>query len=306
MMYKKKLPFLIFFLSINSLFVSSPDWVVNENEFQHTMTLVAKLNLDGTQLIGPEDKVGAFVGEECRGVSGLTYVQSKNSYYAYLTIFSNTQGEKITFKLYDKAKNKITVVSKSIPFTINEHKGNLTQSYSIAEPALSKVAELVSFHFSQVPSISTVTSGEKIQIAISENFTKSALKPVFTLSKGAKIFEKGIEQKSGEMTKDFSTLVSYVVLSEDESEMKNYQIQVNLISNAALFYKKDAVCSAPGAIKVVSKQEGMAVQLWENGKEVSNKIVSNGMALFPEVGVGTYIASIGNERKVIEIKLKEK
>ncbi|PQB09090.1 hypothetical protein BST83_00085 [Polaribacter filamentus] len=55
------------------------------------MTFLAKLNANGKQLINPNDKVAAFVGSSCRGISGITYVASEKNYYAYLTVFSNTQ-----------------------------------------------------------------------------------------------------------------------------------------------------------------------------------------------------------------------
>jgi hypothetical protein len=305
-MKRKAICFILLFITCNSLFAQTPNWVVNENEYQFTMTFVSKLNVEGKQLINSNDRVAAFVGNTCRGVSGVSYVASKNSYYAFLTVFSNLQGEAITFKLYEKLTNKTTSVSKPITFIANGHKGDLFQSFSIAEPALNNIAEITSFNFMGIPSLSSIINSGTVKINISETYPLLNLKPVFILSKGATLFENGILQKSGEVTKNFSSVISYDVLSEDESVLNNYKVSVSQVINPTLFYKKDAVCYARGGIRVVSKQEGALVQVTSNGKTVASKQITNGEAIFTELIVGSYIATLGNDWKIINILLKEK
>ncbi len=297
--------FILFFIVCQFAYAQLPNWVVNENEYQYTMTFVAKLNVAGKQLISANDRVGAFVGNTCRGISGVTYVASKKSYYAFLTIFSNQQGEVISFKLFDNATNKIILVSKPVTFLINENKGNLFQSYSIAEPALNDASEMLSFNFMGIPSLSSIINSGSVKINILESYPKTNLKPFFTLSKGASLFENGILQKSGEVIKNFSSVITYEVLSEDESSVGNYNVYVSQVASPTLFYKKDAVCYAQGVIKVVSKQEGASVQVTSNGKIIATKLIVNGEALFPNLNVGLYIATLGSESKNINIILKQ-
>lgn len=306
--YMKKIAiyFILLVISAHNSIAQSPVWDVNENDYQYTMTFVAKLNVDGKQLINSKDKVAAFVGNVCRGVSGVTYVTSKKNYYAYLTVFSNKQGESITFKLYDSANNKTVSVSKPIIFVMNEHKGDLFQSYSIAEPSLNNAAEILSFGFMNTPSLFSNISNGLVKVNISESYSLSNLKPIFTLSKGASLFENRIIQNSGDLFKNFVSPVIYEVLSEDESTLKNYKVEVSKVNAPTLFYKKDAVCYAPGAIKIISKQEGSDVQITSNGKTIANKKIINGEALFPNLGSGSYIATIGSEWKLINILMKEK
>ena len=298
--------FTLLLIACHSVFAQTPNWVVNENDYQYTMTFVAKLNAGGKRLVNKNDKVAAFVGNTCRGISGVSYVASEKNYYAFLTVFSNTQGEAISFKLYDSAGNKITNVSKTIVFVINEHKGNLFQSYSIAEPALNHLSELLSFSFMNITSLSSLISNGTAKINISESYPLNNLKPIFTLSKGANLFKDRVLQNSGEVTDNFSSVITYEVLSEDESTLSNYKINVGQVTDPTLFYKKDAVCYARGAIKIVSKQEGTSVQVTSNGKAVATKKITNGEALFPNLNAGSYIATIGNEWKIINIILKEK
>jgi hypothetical protein len=298
--------FILVLLFSNNLIAQTPSWSVNENTYQYTMTFLAKLNANGKQLINPNDKVAAFVGSSCRGISGITYVASEKNYYAYLTVFSNTQGEAISFKLYDSATDKITTVTKQIVFALNEHKGNLFQSYSIAEPALNNTAKILMFDFADIKTVSSVITSNKVDITLYNNYSLTDLKPVFTLSKGGRLFKNKIEQKSNEIADNFSSAITYEVLSEDESILTNYVVTLNQISIPTVFYKKDAVCYAGGAIKVVSSQEGATVAINSNGKTIIAKKITNGEALFTDLEIDSYIVSIGDELKLINITLKSK
>lgn len=299
---------IFFFLciSFSPLYSQTPAWSVKENDYQYTMTFVAKLNVDDKQLINPADKVGAFVGTTCRGVSGITYVASEKNYYSYLTVFANEQAENVSFKLYDSAANKTTTVTKQITFVVNEHRGNLFQSYSIAEPALNNVSTILSFNFLDIKSISSTITNGQIKINVFESYALTELKPVFTISKGATLLKDRLIQKSGETLGDFSNLVNYQVLSEDESTLTSYAVSVSTIKNPILFYKKDAVCYAPGALKVISKKEGIPVSLTSDGKTIVTKSISNGEAIFPNLNAGSYVVTIENEFKIINIVLIEK
>jgi hypothetical protein len=305
-MKKTAFLFILFYLSFQALFAQAPTWSVNENDYQYTMTFVAKLNADGQQLIGKNDKVAAFVGSSCRGISGVTYVTSEANYYAYLTVFSNSQGETISFKLYDSTTNKIAVVSKQVTFEVNEHKGDLFQSYSIAEPTLNDKSEILTFDFIDTKSVSSVINSGKINITLYDSYALTALKPVFTLSKGAKLFKNRIVQKSGTITDNYSSTITYQVLSQDESSLSNYVVVINQTSTPTLFYKKDAVCDIDGVIKVVSVKEGASIELTTNGKTILTKQITNGEAVFSDLETDSYIVTIGNEWKLINIILKEK
>ena len=305
--FKKYVLIFVILLGASSLLCAqAPSWKVNEADYQYTMTFVAKLNMDGVQLNGQNDLVSAFVGSTCRGVSKLTYVASAKSYYAYLTVFSNVPGETITFHLYNSANNKILKVSKTIKFVANQHLGNLFQSYSIAEPTLNEKAELLTFGFLNIKSVSSNVSPGSVKITISESFPLINLTPVFTLSKGAHLLKNRIIQTTGSIASSFTSAAQYEVLSEDESTLSNYTVNVSHVQDPPLFYKKDAVCSTLGAIKVVSKREGAAVKLSLNGKLIENKPISNGESIFLNLVTGTYVATIENEFKVININLKVK
>lgn len=288
------------------IFAQAPDWKVNESSYQYTMTIQAKLNVDGLTLANQNDMVGAFVGNTCRGVAKLTYVASTKSYYAYLTVYSNTANEAITFSIFNSTNNKITKVTKTINFIANQHIGNLFQSYSIAEPALNNKAEIVSFDFLNIKTLSSIITPSTVTLKISESFPLDNLKPVFVLSKGASLLRNRVGITSGAVATSFIAPLSYEVLSEDESTLTSYTVSVSQTLDPPLFYKKDAVCATLGAIKVVSKREGSIVQLSYNGKIMDSKPVIKGEAIFLNLLSGTYSLTIGSDYKVIVINQKVK
>ena len=129
---------------------------------------------------------------------------------------------------------------------------------------------------------------------------------MFTLSKGAKLLKNRIVQKSGEITDNFAAILTYEVLSEDESRLTSYTVSLNRITTPTVFYKKDAVCYAGGAIKVSSRQEGVSVVITANGKAISTQSIVNGEAVFSNLNADSYMVTIGNEWKLINIIVKEK
>lgn len=303
---KKRAVFLIFLLiSFTRLFAQIPTWKVIESNYQYTMTFVAKLNVDGVQLKNSNDFVGAFVGTTCRGVSGLTYVSNEKSYFAYLTVFSNTPDEAITFYLYDSSKNKVIEVSKTIHFVAYQHLGNLFQSYSIAEPALNNKAEIVSFDFFNIKTVSSLISSGSVKMGISESNPLASLTPVYVLSNGAKLFKNRIVQSSGTTSMSFIAPVNYEVLSEDESTLSNYTVEVTPTQDTPLFfYKKDAVCYEGGVIKVVFPVEKENIVLSREGVSLSTQTITNGQAIFSNLTEGTYIINVRGILKEIKINLK--
>ncbi len=302
---KKRAIILLFFLvSFGRLFAQIPTWKVNESDYQYTMTFVAKLNLDGVPLTNSNDLVGAFVGTTCRGVSKLTYVASANSYFAYLTVFSNTPDEVITFYLFDSSKIKITKVSKTIQFVAYQHLGNLFQSYSIAEPALNNKAEIVSFDFLNIKTITSLISSGSVKLGISQGNPLTDLTPVYVLSNGARLYKNRILQSSGTTSMSFSAPVTFEVLSEDESTLVSYTVEVTPTLVPAVFYKKDEVCYEGGVIKVLFPIEKENVVLTKGGFTLSTQSITAGQALFSNLTEGTYQISVGGNVKEIKINLK--
>lgn len=202
----------------------SPGWSVNTGSFQYSMSIVAFLHADGKLLQSENDRVGAFVDGEARGVTSPIYVSGR--YLAYLTVFANRQGEAVTFKLYESASGKIVDVDATVTFEIDGQLGNVFQAFSLASPALSKEAEITNFFFTDADSVSTAISAGKIDIVLEYDQDLSVLTPGFTTSAGASVYLDRALQESGAQSYDFREPVLYTVLSEDESVKNTYLVTV--------------------------------------------------------------------------------
>ncbi|WP_405563529.1 hypothetical protein [Polaribacter sp. Asnod6-C07] len=224
--------FLVFI--VDSCFAQEPNWSVNPNNYQHTMTFTNFLNVDGKTLTSKNDKVAAFIDGEVRGVANVIYVESRDKFVAFLTVFGNLSGKEISFKMYDSENEAIINIDKKVVFSIDGNLGSIFQSFSIANPALNNEAEIISFSFKDVVEKSINISEDKIDIVLPANTDSSNLIAEFTLSTGAKLYANRVLQEPGVTIQNYSDTFVLSVLSEDESVLKEFQINVvleNAISN---------------------------------------------------------------------------
>ena len=79
-----------------------PSWNVNPADYVYSMNMTVELNVEGQLSTDRLDIVGAFVGEECRGLAYIQYNAALDKYLAFLTIFSDTiTGETVRFQVWD-------------------------------------------------------------------------------------------------------------------------------------------------------------------------------------------------------------
>lgn len=99
--------------SMTILHAQDSQWSVNPYDYKYDMTVYAKVVYERAEVSDYSNyEIGAFVGNECRGVGD---VQTKDSYtWVYLRVRSNqASGEKLIFKLYDKSTGRTSVIKPS-------------------------------------------------------------------------------------------------------------------------------------------------------------------------------------------------
>ena len=212
---------------VNSSLGQEPNWTFNALEFQHSMTFTTFLNVDGITLSSENDKVAAFIDGELRGVTNVTYIASRNKYVAYLSVFANSNSKAISFKIYDSTNDRIVEISKTETFEINGNLGGIFQSYSIASPQLNNEATLNDFNFKDIIAVSKSILGNSYNFVLPQTTNIINLVPEFTIDNGAKVYLNKQIQISEVSNVDFSNSQLYQVLSEDESVLKEYQINVS-------------------------------------------------------------------------------
>ena len=224
----------------------APSWSVDASKFQYSMTVVAFLNLDGTTLSSDQDEVGAFVGNEVRGHANLQWVESTQRYLAFLTVYANQPGETIQFKIYNSQSNSTTDAETSLPFSIDAQQGGVFQAFSIAKPLLNSEAAIKTFGFSNAYTAKSEVGADKVELGVDFDQPLDALIPEFILSEGASIYLNRQEVESATEALDFTETVALAVLSEDESQLRTYQIEVSHQARANADFLASNVISANG------------------------------------------------------------
>ncbi len=216
---------------VQSINAQDPNWSLNTSDYQFSMTFTSFLNVNGVTLTSPNDKVGAFVNGEIRGVANVIYQSNINKYVAYLSVYANTNKEIINFKIYDSTSGTMLDIDKTETFIIDGNIGGISQSYSIASPELNNEAVFNSFNFLGITSISEDISSDKINIVVPKDTNISNLTAVFTISTGAKVYVNTLLQQSGGSVQNFNNLVTYALFSENEAVIKEYEVSVSAASN---------------------------------------------------------------------------
>ncbi len=107
-------------------------WEVDPHDYQYDMSLYLGCRLDLTDLDLDRYTVGAFVGEECRGIGEKFTAQGMEAPVVYLRARSNAaDGESISFRCFDTQTGDIYDAATEIPFVSNEHLGFPTEPFTM-------------------------------------------------------------------------------------------------------------------------------------------------------------------------------
>lgn len=108
----------------------NPNWEIDPASFDYSMTVIGRVQVNGVFSRDGLDQVAAFHGGEIRGVTQLSYDESYDAYFAFLTVHSNELfDEGITFKIWNATNGNIHEATLddqlNIPFTLNDVVGSL-------------------------------------------------------------------------------------------------------------------------------------------------------------------------------------
>lgn len=150
--------------SMTILHAQDSQWSVNPYDYKYDMTVYAKVVYEGVEVSDYSNyEIGAFVGNECRGVGD---VQTKDSYtWVYLRVRSNqASGEKLIFKLYDKSTRRTSVIKplQVIAFSSQGMIGKPSSPVTLEKPSytLGDVNEDGKISVMDIVAISQIMSGQ--------------------------------------------------------------------------------------------------------------------------------------------------
>jgi gliding motility-associated-like protein len=105
--------------------MGQPSWTVMPTRYQNSMSIVAKLNVEGELSSDANDLVGIFSGGECRGVAGVALMGG--DYYLNITVWSNASADEVlSVKVYDASSGIVYDLKQRLTFV----KDAITGSYS--------------------------------------------------------------------------------------------------------------------------------------------------------------------------------
>ncbi|SDJ89531.1 Por secretion system C-terminal sorting domain-containing protein [Catalinimonas alkaloidigena] len=115
------------------VFAEEPAWAVDPADYQYSMNMVAQLEIDGILSSDVYDRVGVFVGDECRGVADLQYIEAYDLYEVFLDIYSNQEsGETVEFRVWNADEaTEHRDVQPILTFTSNQVLGTPRQPEKI-------------------------------------------------------------------------------------------------------------------------------------------------------------------------------
>lgn len=91
----------------------SPDWTITQNpDYSVTMTAVVQLPKDMIWSIRAEDKLAAFVGDECRGIASLV---NENVHFVLIRGKAD-EVNNVEFRYYSAYKETIYKTEDFLPF----------------------------------------------------------------------------------------------------------------------------------------------------------------------------------------------
>lgn len=86
-----------------------PDWTVNPYDFESSMNVTGKIQIEGVYQEDAEDILAAFNGVKCVGIAHPVFNKTLNSYIVFMDIYGTTEDENkpLTFSLWDAGTGRI-------------------------------------------------------------------------------------------------------------------------------------------------------------------------------------------------------
>lgn len=107
-----------------------PKWEVNPNQFEYSMNYVGRVKIEGILSTDEFDMVAAFKTgtNELRGFSNVRYIKEFDSYLVFLSVYGNSVGEQLDFRIWDASAGQIIddVLPHNETFVPNGVKGSIS------------------------------------------------------------------------------------------------------------------------------------------------------------------------------------
>lgn len=110
----------------------APDWVVNPEDFEYSMSMIGQLQVAGITSEDVEDRVAAFINGECVGIASPMYNARYDAYFVMLNIYSNGNNQPVVFKVFDASTGNVypaVETSSNVTFVTNSVIGSMNDPF---------------------------------------------------------------------------------------------------------------------------------------------------------------------------------
>jgi len=109
-------------------------WGANTNKFQLNMTITAIASINDKEIVNSNFQLAAFIGDECRGVAKLQYVDALKRYIAFMMVWGNKDdmNKNVTFKSFNQLNNiQLAATNTALTFMPESRSGSPANPYTI-------------------------------------------------------------------------------------------------------------------------------------------------------------------------------
>jgi len=101
------------------------NWTVDPTQYEHSSTLIGMMRTNGENSTTSDMELGVFVGNQVRGSAQAIYIEPLDAHLFFLTMYANTPGELLRFKLYNDATETEHDLAETMYFSPNLHQGSI-------------------------------------------------------------------------------------------------------------------------------------------------------------------------------------
>lgn len=106
------------------------DWDVNPRAFEHNMTMTIVFDFEEDRYPSDWDKLGAFVGDEVRGIAELQFIPGVNRFVAFLMVHGKLD-ERVEFRYFDSIYGEVHRVVERVVFESDAVMGDVIDPFRL-------------------------------------------------------------------------------------------------------------------------------------------------------------------------------
>jgi hypothetical protein len=100
-------------------------WTVDPSLFESNATLIGMMQANNANITHAAMEIGAFSNNEIRGAAQAIYIEPLEAYLFFLTYFANSNGDLMSFKLFDGNTGYVHNLNETLFFSADNHSGSI-------------------------------------------------------------------------------------------------------------------------------------------------------------------------------------